>query len=462
MFKLVPDWAHNYQEYWDSIRNRNIWFIHLRYAAVAMLVAILVISIYVLKLNLSSTQVSVLQTITLIILLYNILLHRTRIHLKNTPLKFNPLHFSLLQIILDLLALSIIVHYTGSIETPLYMLFIFHMIIGGLILPQRVIISIAVVLTFTFSGLVFAQYNSIIAHHHIDEIHLVEYSQNLNYILTSLSIFIFTIFTTVGITSRIANRLYKRERQLKESLEKIDEMEMSKQTYIMGVVHEIKSPIVAAQSIIEIVKKGYLGEINQKIEDKLDRSIVRTEEALNLINNILRISKLKLLDNLSIDKIDIKSTLEKVIDQKSDSIKNKNIGFDFNDNRKSYELVEGDQILFELVFSNILGNAIKYTIDAEKIELNLFNTHDNLIIEISDGGIGIPKEEIDMIFQQFYRASNLRTKSIEGSGLGLSLVREIIERFHGKITIQSPSSIGNEKYPGTTVIITLPLKQNPS
>ena len=73
--------------------------------------------------------------------------------------------------------------------------------------------------------------------------------------------------------------------------------------------------------------------------------------------------------------------------------------------------------------------------------------------------LGIPEKEIKMIFRQFFRASNLRTKKVDGSGLGLSLVKEIVERLDGSINIESPSKIGNEKNPGTTVRIMLPTKQ---
>lgn len=457
MIKLIPDWAKNYSEYLNSIRSRNIWLIHIRYAAVLMLLAIILASIYILKLDLTETQITTLSFVTLIILLYNILLHRTRNYLDWSDLKFNPLHLSLVQIILDLLALSIIVYITGSIETPLYMLFIFHMIIGSLILPPKVIFTIASVLVISFSALVLGEYFYIIPHHHIAKIHVEEYAQNINFILTTLAIFIFTIYTTVAITSRIAKKLYKREQQLKESLEKIDELEVTKQTYIMGVVHEIKSPIVAAQSIVELVKNGYLGEINDKIQKKLERALLRNDEALNLINNILRISKLKLIDDFTIVALEIKEFLNLIVDSRKDLLDEKNIKVSVDASKLRNPLIHGDKILYELVFSNIIGNAIKYTANDGKIFITLTNDKDRIIVEVSDNGIGIPKGETEMAFMQFFRASNLKNKKVDGSGLGLSLVKEIIDRFKGEINITSPSQIGNDDHPGTTVLITLPM-----
>ena len=457
MIKLVPDWAYDYEAYWNSIRNRNIWLIQLRYGAVLML-GLLYFSSNLLNIELSNVQFTFLIIITFIILIYNLGLHKLRQYIKCTPGKFNPLHFSLLQIFLDLIALMLLVYYTGTIETPLYMLFIFHMIIGSLILPGYVILTIALIVMSIFTAIVGLEYYNIIPHHHLIGIHEVELKQNFNFIFSSIGLFNFTVFTAVVITSRIAKRLYKREQELIETLKKLDEAEKAKQKYTMAVVHEIKSPIVAAQSIIEIVKNGYLGPVNNKIIEKLSRTISRTEEALALINNILRISKLKLLGEVSFEEVNPKEIIDSLIIQKTDLINQKKIEISYSLEKYNGEYIENDKILFELIVSNILGNAIKYTMDHGRINVILESSITNILIEISDNGIGIPKDEIGKIFKQFFRASNLYNKKIEGSGLGLSLVKEIVERFNGTISIKSPSSLGDSKS-GTTVIVMLPIKQ---
>jgi signal transduction histidine kinase len=460
MLKLIPEWAYNYEEYWNTIRSRNLWFIQIRYAAFLMLVAMFTIAIYIFELSLSKVQIYWSIGISIAILFYNIILHVFRSRLKCTPGKFNPLHYSLIQMILDLIALTLIVYFSGSIETPLYMLYIFHMIIGSLILPVRVIFVLASAMILTFSSIVVLEFFAIIPHYHIKEIYSAENVHNVRFILSSLGIFIFTIYTSVGITSRIAKRLYKREQQLKETLEELNKAEEAKQKYIMAVVHEIKSPIVAAQSIIEMVKQGYVGDVSKKVEEKLIRTIVRTEEALALINNILRISKLKLLGEVTFEKVDILNAINLVTDKKSESIQTKNIKYEIKDLRKEKDEIDSDPMLIELVFSNIIGNAVKYTPENGEILIELMNENGFLQAIISDSGIGIPQNEIEKIFQQFYRATNLPSKKYEGSGLGLSLVKEIVERSNGKIEIKSPSKIGTKNNPGACVIVKLPILQN--
>lgn len=459
MIKLVPEWAYNYQEYWDTIKNRNLWFIQLRYAAFFMVVAMFSIAIFIFELSLNKVQIGWSIGISLSILFYNIILHASWTKVQCTPGKFNHLHYSLIQMILDLIALTLIVYFSGSIETPLYMLYIFHMIIGSLILPSRVIFVLSTSMILIFSAIVVFEFFSIIPHYHIKEIYSSENVHNVRFILSSLGIFAFTIYTAVGLTSRIAKRLYKRERQLKEMLEELNRAEEAKQKYIMAVVHEIKSPIVAAQSIVEIVKNGYLGEINDKMEVKLNRTINRTQEALRLINNILRISKLRLLGEITYEEINLYHLILDTIDKRKETIEKKEIQLKFEHGDYVVKKVAGDKVLFELIMSNVIGNAVKYTPQKGNIIITLEDSEDILIIDVTDSGIGIPEKEIKLIFTEFYRASNIAGKVVEGSGLGLALVKEIVERLNGTINIDSPSKIGEDKNPGTSVRILLPLKE---
>ncbi len=459
MIKLVPTWAVDYQEYWETITNRNNWFIQLRYAAVMMLLIMFLVVHYIFKFEFYSIQRYWFAGISSSIIIYNTFFFIIRKRIGCVPGKFNALHFSLLQMILDLIALTLLVYFTGSIETPLYMLFIFHMIIGSLILPRHVILTISGIVIVVFSTIVMLEHWGIIYHFHISILYPFENVHNVKFIISSLSIFIFTILTTVAITSRIAQRLYKREQQLKETLEELNKAEEAKQNYIMAVVHEIKSPIVAAQSLIELVTNGYVGEISAKVKDKLSRTRVRTDEALNLINNILRISKLKLHGEINFDKTDLVDLINIVIEQKTEMLANKNIQIKINDLRETKNTIYSDPVMLELVFSNIIGNAVKYSNDNQLVEIDISEENNNIKIDISDMGIGIPENEIHKIFQQFYRATNIPNKNVEGSGLGLALVKEIVERLNGFIYIESPSKIGNKNFPGTTVTVKFPIKQ---
>ena len=112
--------------------------------------------------------------------------------------------------------------------------------------------------------------------------------------------------------------------------------------------------------------------------------------------------------------------------------------------------------MIELAVSNIIANAVKYVGKDGKIEIVLDKKDNNLFLEVSDNGIGIPESEIHRIFDQFYRASNINKNVHEGTGTGLPLVKEIVEKLGGSIKVISPSKLAEKGRPGTTFEITIP------
>lgn len=162
MFSLIPSWAQHYEEFWDSVQVRNAWFIKLRYSAVLMLVVFLTTTGLLFKISFTPVQFYAISSITLSIFIYNIILAILQKHLKYSDEGFNPIHLSILQMVLDLYALCLLVYYTGSIESPLFLLFIFHMVIGSMILPRFIIYSSACLVILVFSSIVFAEYFGLI------------------------------------------------------------------------------------------------------------------------------------------------------------------------------------------------------------------------------------------------------------------------------------------------------------
>jgi two-component system phosphate regulon sensor histidine kinase PhoR len=128
------------------------------------------------------------------------------------------------------------------------------------------------------------------------------------------------------------------------------------------------------------------------------------------------------------------------------------------DNRKDKSPVKVDTALFELVFSNLIGNAIKYNMPGGNVEVIINNNHHGEVeIVVADDGMGIPDEDKSKMFQDFYRSSNAKHKGIEGTGLGLSVVKEIVEQHDGTITFNSPSRLEKEGRRGTEFILTIPV-----
>jgi signal transduction histidine kinase len=456
MFNLVPAWAKHYEEFWLTIRRRNLWFIKLRYGAVAMMLFFIFFSKYFLSITLDEEQQTAIVAITVSILIYNIVFHYIRRFVKHEADRFNPLHMSILQMISDTVVLMLIVYFTGSVESPLLVFFVIHMIVGSLILPGFLIYTFAVVIVLAFCAITIGEYYSILQHYHVVGYLPSSLYQHFNFLLAINVTFAFMVIMIVLISNRMANQLYIREQQLIESIEKINSAEKEKQKYISGIVHEIKTPLAAVHSYLDLILQKFLGPLDEVLEDKLTRAKRRSEEAIELINNVLKLSKLKLEDSFNKEEVDIASVLARTIKVAKVNADAKGVKLSLFNKRKGKYKIEGDPLLIQIALSNVISNAIKYNNMDGVVEINIEEDSDNLIIRICDDGIGIPKEDLEKIFRDFYRGSNTKQFGAEGSGLGLSVVKQIVERHNGTINIQSPSHLSTNKYPGTCVKITLP------
>ena len=216
MIRLVPNWASGYEAFWDAIRKRNMWFIKLRYGAVLMLTSFILASDYFLGFKFTETQTIALFAINISILFYNITIHIGKKYVKSIAGKFNPLHLSATQMLLDFTALFLLVYFTGGIETPLYMLFIYHMIIGSLILPGSIMYAVAGIIILGVGGIVFLEFYHVIPHHSIQGFLNSSIYDDFNYMISILTVRSFMIVISGFLAYGIARKVYKMEQDLIE------------------------------------------------------------------------------------------------------------------------------------------------------------------------------------------------------------------------------------------------------
>jgi len=459
VMSMVPDWAREQKEFWEAIRRRNLWFIKLRYAIVVMLITFLFLTTFIFKINYSETQLIAGVIIIASIFIYNSVLHRLRRFASFDINRFNPLYLSLFQMILDLIALLLLVYFTGGIESPLYMQFVFLVIIGSLILPGTLVYTMAAIFVLSFAILTTFEHYQVIAHHSIDGLLSSPLYNNPNYVGAFLFTFAFMTFVSVYLANGMARQLYNREKDLVDSMKKINAAEKDKQKYIMGIVHEIKTPIVAVASYIDIILQKFLGPIDETVEEKLVRAKNRTDEGIQMINDVLNVSKLTLYDQYDEEEIDIYELVSSVIKRRMPYADAHLIKMNLLDVRNKKENFRGDKFLLDIAISNLMGNSIKYGVDGGTVEITINSTSSNLIIEVCDDGVGIPENELPKIFKDFYRAVNVKKIVAEGSGLGLSVVKRIIERHGGTIKAKSPSRMAKKDHPGTYFTIELPFQR---
>ena len=232
--------------------------------------------------------------------------------------------------------------------------------------------------------------------------------------------------------------------------ERLDRM---RKEFVANVSHELKTPLTTIKSYTETLLDGAM-ENKEYTINFLKVIDSETERMTRLVKDLLQLSKLD-YDNIqwNMKKISIYKIVNECVYRMNISAKQKSQVLEFNSDLDIPEIM-GDKDRIEQVIVNILSNAIKYTPEKGKILVNLCLAEDEIIVKVSDNGIGIPKEDLPRLFERFYRVDKARSRMLGGTGLGLSIARQIVDAHKGEIKIQS------EYGQGTEVFISLPVAYN--
>lgn len=233
------------------------------------------------------------------------------------------------------------------------------------------------------------------------------------------------------------------EEKLSELKRKNEEEEINKEL-LANISHEFKTPVNVIYSAIQM--QDLKRESNDMNEILKFNSIIKQNcyRLIRLINNFIDSSKLTQQDyNLNLKCLNIVNIVENTTMSILSFAEMKGINIIF-DTEEEELFVYADKDLIERTILNILSNAIKYNEENGKIDVLVGTRKENIIIEIEDNGIGIPKEKVKYIFNRYERVQTSEARYKEGSGLGLNIVKEIINKFNGSVKIESEESIGTK------------------
>lgn len=232
----------------------------------------------------------------------------------------------------------------------------------------------------------------------------------------------------------------------KKAIEPIKKAWERQKQFVGDASHELRTPISAIKTNMEIVSEDYnktIGEQKKWVENVNEE----TKRMGNLVNKLLFLSRKDSEDNSSsYEIINLGEEIEVILKEFAIKFNNKNIAVESS---LMNTFIEGDKTDIYQLVSSILDNALKYTKEG-KVIIKLYEDTNYSILEISDTGIGIAKEEQAKVFERFYRADKIRNKMNGGYGLGLSIVKSIVDDYKGKIELKSTLS------KGSTFIIKIP------
>lgn len=217
-------------------------------------------------------------------------------------------------------------------------------------------------------------------------------------------------------------------------------LEKLRQDFISDVSHEIQSPLTSISGFAALLKKGNLSE--NQISHYANIIETESKRLSKLSENLLRLSNLESdNNNLNLKKYQMNKQIESILLMLEPQWSEKNITLDVSLDETT---ICGDEDLLSQVFINLLNNAIKFTPESGNIVVSLSSNENGIKCKISDTGIGISPQDQPRIFERFYKADKSRDRSLGGNGLGLSIVKKIIDLHGGKISITSEIGKGTE------------------
>lgn len=226
-----------------------------------------------------------------------------------------------------------------------------------------------------------------------------------------------------------------------KSLEPIEETWKNQELFVQDASHELRTPLTIIFSKVEsIIKRP-----ENSVEDEMKNLVIVMKEVRRfskLVSDLLKLTKEDAIITINKSKFDIVATVNDILSQYEDicELQNKNLKFNYN---LKDENIYTDKEKLKQIFIILIDNAIKYTKEDDYINIRLSEEGSNIKLEVSDSGVGIKEEELPLIFNRFYRSSSHRETNKEGSGIGLSIAKMLVNNLKGKIEAKSKHKKGS-------------------
>lgn len=249
---------------------------------------------------------------------------------------------------------------------------------------------------------------------------------------------------------RINQEIFDYARDKQREINDLKKMEEFRREFVANISHELKTPIFAAQGFVHTLLDGAVE--NKKVRYKFLKKAGKSLDGLDmLVQDLLTLSQMETGSiKMHYEHFDIKDVVRDVFEQLENDAEKKGITLILENSRKAHTVVYADQHRIYQVIVNLISNAIKYTkkedaaLKGGKVVVCFESDDESVSVFVRDQGRGIPQEDIDRVFERFYRVEKSRSKNKGGTGLGLAIVKHIIEAHHSKVKVTSKVGEGSE------------------
>ena len=418
---------------------RPKWFLVTRFIAIMGVMVTLAISYYLFRIT--TIQYTALWILTAILLVSNVIycyFYKKLCFDKNCSsplLQYHLTVFTLIQINVDLVILTLMLHFGGGATNPFVFYYFFHTILSSILLSKNAAYIEAFIAAFLFNGITLLEGFGIIKHHTLlcPGCHSRgTFISGMCFAMTS------ALFIAVYMATSIMERLRKQQKELVHSLQETERLEIEKSHFLDVVAHDLKSPLASIETMVTSALSVYGDEIPEKCKHVMQRIPYHTNKLLKFIQELLDFSKIKNIDTAQVQfkLLDILPIVSSTLEMHMPQALEKNITVNLHSD-PDIPAISGNSDYLEQMTANLLSNAIRYTPENGSVDITITSEDNEIIMTVADTGIGIPEDSLSKIFDDFFRTRNARMFNSSGTGLGLSIVKSIVEKHGGTISVSS-------------------------
>ncbi len=343
------------------------------------------------------------------------------------------------QIIIDLLVLTAVVHYLGSLETYVAFAYLFHIVLACIFFSRVRALQVVAISGILYLACVMLEEAGILgpAGIYIDRALREEISRRpVAVVMNTVSVLY--IWTVVWyLASHVSKRLRRRDRELAETNLRLVEAQEAKTKHMLRTTHELKAPFAAVHANVQLLLNGLCGTLPGEANEVLGRVSARCTHLAREIQQMLQLANLrqKAEGPLEMVRLDLGETLEWAVEHIQPSAVQQGIEIEKYICPSYTEAVEDHM---RMLFSNLLSNAVTYSHKGGKVRASCVASDEGgTVITIEDEGIGIPEDKLPHVFEEYYRTNEAVQHNRNSTGLGLAIVQQIAETYRIRVLVRS-------------------------
>ena len=352
------------------------------------------------------------------------------------------------QIISDLVVVTLLAQLTGGLESPALYCFTFYVVLACLFYKKRVSLAYTLAIVIAIAGLAFLP--------------LIGVLETTGFWISGPSVWrestraVTIYFITVSVAyffcwyimATITRGLRRMERQLKAQITEFVKLDSEKTRYVLTATHELKAPFTAIQSYVNVLLGGFVGPVEEPVKGILVKIKERCQRLLVMINELLQLANIKktVERGATLEAVAVTPILDEIFENLDPLLRQKGVTINRTGMGTGPFRVMGDKEQLQILFSNVMRNAVHYSVDNTRIEVSYVEKDDECLVTVADQGIGIKKELLPKVFLEHFRSEEAVALNRNGTGLGLAISWHIMCNHKGRIWIESDHGIGTKVF----------------